>query len=352
MDLDKPSRLYALWIRYKFVPLPWKVLPIVLMLLAIFSLDSRWLPGSYLPPEILHRLYYLPIVLSGLLFGYRGGVISAAVVTLLFIPHWTGGSLFRGNQGGSWEEIVLFFAFGLLIGLLVDRERLETQRRQDQAHLAILGEAAATVAHELKNPIVTIGAHILRMQRRLMPDDPHQERLSLIFRECQRVELLLKDMVHFARPMHLNLEPTDINLLIKKILEVVGPQAEKMQIQLSSNLEGDLPLLPVDQTRLTQVIYNLILNAIQACPSGGLILVETSRKRHQVQIEVADSGCGVEPEFRQKIFHPFFSTKKEGSGMGLAISRRIVELHQGKLHCRPNQPQGSVFVLVLPVKKN
>jgi signal transduction histidine kinase len=234
----------------------------------------------------------------------------------------------------------------------VDRERLETQRRQDQEHLAILGEAAATVAHELKNPIVTIGAHILKMQRILTPEDPQQERLSLVFRECRRVETLLKDMVHFARPIQLDLAPTEVNSLLKKVLEGLGPQAEKSQVQLSSNLEGDLPSLPLDQIRLTQVFYNLILNAIQASPPGGLVLVRTSRKRQQVQVEIADGGRGVEVEFRQKIFQPFFSTKKEGSGMGLAVSRRIVELHQGKLFCQPNQPRGTIFVLVLPFKKN
>lgn len=352
MDPDRTSRLYALWTRYKFVPLPWKVLPIVLMLAAIFSLDRRWLPEIALDPGILHSLYYLPIVLSGLLFGCRGGLLAALMVTLLFSHHWTAGGPAPGDHGGSWEEIVLFFAFGLLIGLLVDRERLETQRRQDQEHLAVLGEAAATVAHELKNPIVTIGAHILKMQRKLDPQDPHWERLNIIFRECQRVELLLKDMVHFARPISLDLAPTDINRLLKKVLEVVGPQAEKNGIQLSSNLDGNLPPFPADQTRLTQVFYNLALNAIQACPPFGLVLIQTVRKRNQILIEVADNGCGVPKEFQQEIFRPFFSTKKEGSGMGLALSRRIVELHQGKLQCRANAPRGTVFTLVLPVKKN
>jgi signal transduction histidine kinase len=305
-----------------------------------------------LDPGILHSLYYLPIVLSGLLFGYRGGLLAALLVTLLFIHHWTAGGPAAGDHGGSWEEIVLFFAFGLLIGLLVDRERLETQRRQDQEHLAVLGEAAATVAHELKNPIVTIGAHILKMQRKLDPEDPHWERLNIIFRECQRVELLLKDMVHFARPISLDLEPTDMNRLLKKVLEVVGPQAEKTGIQLSSNLEGNLPSIPADQTRLTQVFYNLVLNAIQSCPPEGLVLIQTARKKNQILIEVADNGSGVPVEFQQEIFRPFFSTKKEGSGMGLAISRRIVELHQGKLQCRSNEPRGTVFTLALPVRKN
>ena len=101
-----------------------------------------------------------------------GRILLRLIVTLLFIPHWLVAISAPVDHAGSWEEIVLFYAFGLLIGLLVDRERMETQRRQDQEHLAVLGEAAATVAHELKNPVITIGANILRMQQKTQPGDP------------------------------------------------------------------------------------------------------------------------------------------------------------------------------------
>lgn len=350
--LDRNHRLYSLWSRYKLVALPWQILPIALLLLVIYLVDRQWLPLPAVPPEVLHSLYYLPIILSGLLFGFKGGLVSAAAVALLYGSHWLVPFPLHGDQKGYWEELVLFFAFGLLIGLLVDRERMETQRRQDQEHLAILGEAAATVAHELKNPVVTIGAHILKMQRNLAPDDPSLERLHMIFQECQRVELLLKDMVHFARPITLELEPTDANALVKKVLDLVNPRAEKNRIQLSANLDAELPRVATDQTRMTQVLYNLLLNAIQASPPESLVLITTGKRKTQVQIEVSDTGCGIPDDLRSKIFAPFFSTKKDGSGMGLAVSRRIVELHQGKLICRPNQPRGTVFVLYLPVKKN
>ena len=124
----KKSTFYSLWTRYKFIPLYWKILPIVSLLAGIFFLDQMWLP-ALVPPEILHRLYYLPIVLSGLLFGFRGGVLAAVVVTCLFVPHWV--DWFAGPvlHSGHLDEVVLFYAFGILIGLLVDRERLESQLR-------------------------------------------------------------------------------------------------------------------------------------------------------------------------------------------------------------------------------
>jgi two-component system sensor histidine kinase HydH len=348
----KKSTFYSLWTRYKFIPLYWKILPIVFLLAGIFFLDQMRLP-PLVPPEILHRLYYLPIVLSGLLFGFRGGVLAAVVVTFLFVPHWL--DRFDGSSlhGGHLDEVVLFYAFGILIGLLVDRERLESQLRQDQEHLAVLGEAAATIAHELKNPVITIGAYVQRILQKTNPEDPNWDRLAVIRRECQRIEVLLQDMIHFSRPIHPEFSFVDINHLIQEVLKIICPRAEQNQILLSSNLEGDLPSIQADQTRITQVLHNLILNAIQASGPEKSVLVCTRRLKGQVIIEITDQGCGIPADDREKIFAPFFSTKKEGSGLGLAISKRIIELHQGRLSFRANQPQGSVFTIILPLgRKN
>ncbi len=348
----KKSRFYSLWTRYKFIPLYWKILPILFLLALIFFLDQVWVPRR-VPPEILHRLYYLPIVLSGLLFGFRGGVLAAVGVTCLFIPQWMNWFPSPIPHKGHLDEIILFFAFGILIGLLVDRERLETQLRQDQEHLAVLGEAAATIAHELKNPIITIGAYVQRLLQKTNPEDPNLERLTLIRRECQRIEIMLQDMIHFSRPIDLDFSFVDINHLIQEILKIIHPRAEQNQILLSSNLEGGLPSIPADQTRLTQVLHNLILNAIQASGPEQPVLVKTHRQKGQIVIEVTDLGCGIPPDYQEKVFAPFFSTKKGGTGLGLAISKRIIELHQGRLFFRNNQPQGSIFTILLPLgRKN
>jgi two-component system, NtrC family, sensor histidine kinase HydH len=346
----KKSTFYSLWTRYKFIPLYWKILPILFLLASIFFLDQGWIP-TRVPPEILHRLYYLPIVLSGLLFGFRGGVLAAIVVTCLFLPHWVDWFAGPVPHNGHLDEVVLFYAFGILIGLLVDRERLETQLRQDQEHLAVLGEAAATIAHELKNPIITIGAYVQKLLQKTSPEDPNLERLAIIHRECQRIEVMLQDMIHFSRPIKPEFSFVDINQLIQEVLKIIHPRAEQNQIRLSSNLEGDLPSVQGDQTRLTQVLHNLILNAIQASGPEQTVLVRTQRQKGQVVIEVKDLGCGIPPDYQEKVFAPFFSTKKGGSGLGLAISKRIIELHQGRLFFRNNQPQGSIFIISLPLSK-
>jgi signal transduction histidine kinase len=350
MTWYKNSRFYTWWTRYKFIPLYGKILPILFLLLVIFILDQLW-TISFIPPEILHRLYYLPIVLSGLLFGFKGGILSAVVVTLLFIPHWVAWFPSSTAHGGYLDEVILFYAFGILIGLLVDRERLESQLRQDQEHLAVLGEAAATIAHELKNPVVTIGAYVQKLLNKSQPGDPNRERLSVIHRECQRIEIMLQDMIHFSRPINPDFNPADVNQLIREVLKLIHPRADQKQVHMLSHMEKNLPSIQADQNRLTQVLHNLILNAIQASESKQSILIRTSKQKGQVIIEVADQGCGIPESHQEKIFAPFFSTKREGTGLGLAFSKRIIELHQGRLYFRPNQPQGTVFYVALPLSR-
>ncbi|MEW6185133.1 MAG: ATP-binding protein [Thermodesulfobacteriota bacterium] len=350
MTRYKNSRFYAWWTRYKFIPLYVKILPIITLLLLIFFLDQIW-TATIIPPEILHRLYYLPIVLSGLLFGFKGGILSAVVVTLLFIPHWVPWLPSYTGHGAYFDEVVLFYAFGILIGMLVDRERLESQLRQDQDHLAVLGEAAATIAHELKNPVVTIGAYVQKLQKKTNPEDPNQERLSVIHRECQRIEIMLQDMVHFSRPIKPDFNVADVNRLIQEVLNLIQPRAEQKQVRLLSRLGENLPPIQADQNRLTQVLHNLILNAIQASDLEQGVLISTTKQKGQIIIEVADQGCGIPESHQEKVFAPFFSTKREGTGLGLAFSKRIIELHQGRLYFRPNRPQGTVFYVALPLSR-
>lgn len=350
MTFNKNSTLYSLWTRYKFIPLYWKVLSILFLLLGVFSLDQQWISSS-IPSEILHRLYFLPIILSGLLFGFKGGLLSAIMVTLLFVPHWFEG--FRNSRlhSGHLDEVILFFTFGGLIGLLVDRERMESQLRQDQEHLALIGEAAATVAHELKNPVITIGAYTQKILSKTAAEDPIREKLLVIQQESLRIENLLKDMIHFSRPINLDISMVDINLIIKETLRSIQPQMEQKQVPLSSNLDTKLPSIRVDKVRITQVLHNILLNAIQASPADQPIGVQTLQSKGRVLIQVSDRGGGIPQDCQKKIFSPFYTTKKEGSGLGLAVSKRIIELHQGRLFFRANQPSGTVFCISLPIHR-
>jgi signal transduction histidine kinase len=344
----KNSPFYSLWSRYKLVPLYWKIIPIFLLLALIFFSDQGWLP-SPLEGDILHRLYYLPITLGGLLFGFKGGFLTAVLVSLLFFPHWAAWLSHPSLHSGHLDELILFYAFGILIGLLVDRERMEAQLRQDQEYLAVLGEAAATVAHELKNPAITIGATVQKLIVKSHPGDPLRGGLEVIQKECRRLETLLKDMIHFSRPITLDYAMVDVNHLVGETLKNIQPQAEQKQISVISISDEGLPAIQADQSRLTQVLHNLVLNAIQASPPEQSVQVRTQKHKGQVIIEVSDLGCGISEVFREKIFSPFFSTKKEGSGLGLAISKRIIESHLGRLAFKDNHPAGTIFLISLPL---
>jgi two-component system sensor histidine kinase HydH len=346
----KNSPLYSLWTRVRFIPLYWKVLPIILGLALIFCLEQNWIPNT-IAIEILHRLYFLPIIMSGLLFGIRGGFFSAILVTLLMIPHWISGSAHTTSHSARADEIILFCAFGILIGALVDRERLESRLKKDQEHLNKMEEAAATVAHEIKNPIIAIGAHVKRIQKTIGSEDPNRERLAVIFQECQRLETLLQDMIHFSRPLDLEIAPLDVNHILREVLELLRPQAELSQISLTVQLGDDLPMVQADQVRLTQVFYNLILNALQVSKAEQSILIQTRKQNGRIRVQVSDWGSGIPFDAREKIFQPFFSTKKQGSGLGLPFCKKIISLHNGHLFFRPNKPTGTIFYVILPLGK-
>jgi two-component system, NtrC family, sensor histidine kinase HydH len=344
------SPLNRLWTRTSLIPLYGKVLPIILSLVLIFCLEQHWIPNT-VSIEILHRLYFLPIIMSGLLFGIGGGFASAVLVTLLMIPHWAKGVVHPASHGARADEIILFYAFGILIGALVDRERIESRLQKDREHLNKMEEAAATVAHEIKNPIIAIGAHVKRMQKNISPADPNRERLAIIFQECQRLETLLQDMIHFSRPLDLDLSPLDINRILREVLELLRPQAELSQISLNLQLDGDIPLVEADPVRLTQVFYNLMLNALQASPPEQSICIQTRKKKGRIRVQISDWGCGIPLENQDKILQPFFSTKKKGSGLGLPFCKKIIELHNGHLFFRPNKPTGTIFYVILPLSK-
>ena len=233
----------------------------------------------------------------------------------LFICSSLGGLVPRFHpHNGHLDEVVLFFAFGILIGLLVDRERLETQLRQDQEHLAVLGEAAATIAHELKNPVITIGAYVQKLLRKTNPEDPNRERLAVINRECQRIEIMLQDMIHFSRPIDADFSFVDINHLIQEVLKTIHPRAEQNQILLVSNLEEDLPSIQADHTRLTQVLHNLILNAIQAsCPEQP-VLVRTRTTERTGYHRGDGPGLRYSAGYSGKGIRPFLFHKKRRFG--------------------------------------
>jgi len=157
-------------------------------------------------------------------------------------------------------------------------------------------------------------------------------------------------MLDFSRPLELHRQTLDLRDLAERTLEVAAPLAESSQVRLVSDLEDSLPALEADPQRLQQALINLINNAVQASPPQGEVSLDAWRQSEDVVLAVSDQGEGVSPAERGQILQPFFTTKKEGTGLGLPVVSKVAEAHGGRLEIGDNHPHGAVFRLVLPLK--
>jgi len=220
--------------------------------------------------------------------------------------------------------------------------------------VAEIARLAGALAHEIKNPLSTI-----RLNMELLAEDFRQSdsprdrrtmrRIELVQHECQRLGVLLDDFLKFAGPRRLRLEPSDLNAQVRQVLDFFRPQAQEGRIEVVDYLTSDLPTVLLDREAFRGVLLNLVLNAQQAMPQGGQLVVRTYHAPHGVAVDLIDAGCGMDEETRAQAFDVFFSTKRSGTGLGLPTARRIVEAHGGEISLQSEAGRGSRFTISLPV---
>jgi two-component system NtrC family sensor kinase len=264
----------------------------------------------------------------------------------------------------STSEIgVLQKTFADMITSLQERDR----RLQAESEIKLLqsekqasiGRLAAGVAHEINNPLtgVLTFTHML-LQRKDIKEDMRSD-LETIAQQTERVRTIVKNLLDFSRQTALNPEPTDINHLVESVVSMMKNQALVKGISLQCNLDEGLPLLTLDANQIQSVLFNLLLNALDATKQDDTIVVTTdigisadAAERQGVEITVRDTGCGISPEHLSKLFDPFFSTKEvgQGTGLGLAISYGIIQRHGGAIRVQSEVDKGSIFTVWLPLE--
>ena len=241
-------------------------------------------------------------------------------------------------------------------------QRVETahqnlQEAQEQLlqreKLATIGEMSATIAHELKNPLVSVGGFARRLTKSLVPGDSSFKYAEIIQQETERLEKMLDNILAFSKQRLFCISEYRMEEVVERAVALEEEKLQQADIELQLEQERDLPLLQGDAEQLEQVLINLIANARQAMPNGGALKVRILRSRLRgepaVRVEVLDSGSGIPPKQMRNIFNPFFSTKEEGTGLGLPISHRIIEHHQGEIGAI-NTAAGACFSIILPVR--
>jgi signal transduction histidine kinase len=292
-----------------------------------------------------------PILAIGLAIIFIKGFTRPLSVLLQATRKVKGGDLsFRiQNLQGEFGEVAA--SFNEMSASL--NEQMQNMHRAEQ--MKVVGEMAAGLVHEIKNPLAGIKASMqVLLQEGNIPEGD-EVILSKVMEEVIRIESLLKSLLNFAKPPKPQLVPVGVNSILESTLTFSLPyssvtSSSRKAIEIVKNFDPQLPMIMADPMQMQQVFLNLLMNAVEAMPQGGTLTVKTSGDggTEGVQIEIADTGKGIDADVGEKIFEPFFTTKHKGSGLGLAISKQFVEMHAGKISAETNPGGGTIFRIFLP----
>jgi signal transduction histidine kinase len=280
--------------------------------------------------------------MGSLLGGLRGGIFFSTLASTIFFLFSLEQSF--QNKIDIFYEIILFYFFGVATGLLVNREKTQREKLREAENLALLGKTAAAIVHELKTPVMVIGGFSQIIQRQFPPNSTLWKRLDIILKETKWMEDMTKNILDFSKPLSLNFKKIEIKSLINEALNLSVPnKKETIQVRFIT----PVPEIKLDPERFKQVLVNFVNNALQAVPNK-LIKINVTSAKQSLIIEIIDQGPGIPKEYQDKIFEPFFSTTVRGTGLGLALAKRIIEAHQGKIFFRTNPQKGTTFIIIIP----
>jgi len=322
--------------------------------------------------EVFQRAYYLPIIVSALWYGSRGGLVAAGLAAILYVPHivmhWHGFPSYQFNQ---YAEVVLFFVFGGLTGVLADQQRRQKEKVQETAEqlsqayaelqvsfeslrraerLSALGRLSAGLAHELRNPLSAIeGAFEIIVRPELDPER-REEFVALIKKELARLNGMLNHFLEFARPQTPRRRPTVVRSLMQEICSLTSDSISAKGVAIRCR-ESDFPvtMVSLDPDQIKEAILNMVINASEAMPAGGTIELSAAREADAIAINVKDEGVGVPEDHLPHVFDPFYTTKPNGTGLGLSIAHQIMEQHGGRIEVNRNPDRGMTFSLFFPL---
>ena len=336
-----------------------------------------WVTGPSREPA---DLYEIPILISALTYGTPGVLLTATLCGLIYLA-----TLWPQHVAYSYvdlAQVLLFYLLGLMAAQLISEyllackvqrelhtlntqleqriaevlaaERKAQQRLRDGERLTMLGEASARIAHEIKNPLVSIGGFACRMQKQIGPEHPAQRGLHIIAEEVARLETMLRELLDFASPGCREWNVVEVSAMVGDVLTLAQPPAQERGVHLiflPSN--GSLSVIG-DGDQLKRALLNVVLNGVQAMPHGGNLTVTASPtfsgEGLAVNITVRDTGPGISPYNMKRIFEPFFTTKQTGTGLGLALAKKTAEAHGGQLLIESSPLSGTCVTLCLPVQ--
>jgi signal transduction histidine kinase len=326
-----------------------------------------------------YPIYFLPVITAAIYYGPIGTLLWTALASLAYcsflIPALVLYEIGAEGEGLLALRILFFFLVGILVNRFVVENRKQVQRYQalsetlEQTNrqlqraeadarrserLAALGQLSAGLAHEIRNPLGVIKGSAEMLVQKLKNSEPLSSELAgYIFSEVNRLNALVARFLDFARPSNLELRPIQIASILDRALESVRSQMPESKARVEKDY-ASVPDIQVDDQLCERVFVNLIQNAFQAMeadPSGaseGLLRLSVTPAASGVEVLVEDTGPGIAPELREQVFNPFYTSKKDGVGLGLAIVAKFVDAHRGRIALEPNSPRGARFRIFMP----
>ncbi|RLD14633.1 sensor histidine kinase [candidate division KSB1 bacterium] len=350
-------------------------------IILVISLLHYNTPTSQLPFHLIYmQLYFIPIILAAFWFGVRGGLGTAIVISLIYLPHimfqWGG---FTVTNLVRFLQIALFLLLGYLTGLKAQGEKEEKERYQKTAQqlqkslqelknkteqifemeqqlksadrLAVIGELTANLAHEVRNPLGAIRGATEIIRDAVPQSLKNLEFFEIILQETKRLNEVVENYLNYARKPTRMVSVIDIKEVIHDVTLMLGPKARKNGIRLSVRLP-QIPLrIKAEAIHIWQILMNILLNAIQAMPHGGEISIQGKSADDHIKITISDNGEGILEKHRQHIFESFYTTKPSGSGLGLAIVKRIADENHWQIALDSQEGLGTTFKITFPVEK-
>jgi signal transduction histidine kinase len=294
-------------------------------------------------------------------WGVLAGLVLGAADTLSLV--WLGASFAMGGRDVTWLVVVWFGLSFAILGFLLG-DAIEARRRERAAasaldaararvaqseKLATLGQLAAAIAHEVRNPLAVVRSAAQGIGETLPAADAEGHRAArFIVEEVDRLGSVVTSLLAFARPLQLDTRPTAIGDVVARAVTLAGATFAAKRIALERHGAAALPVVRADGDLVCQVLVGLLANAADATPPGGRVVLHARAREGNVELAVADSGHGVAPELRRRVFEPFFTTRPNGTGLGLAVARQIVEAHGGCIDVADAPDGGACFTVRLP----
>ncbi len=319
---------------------------IIVFVLLITYLHYSTLPMIYSLHDVYKEFYYIPIFLGALAFGIKGTLLIYLSVFVFEIPFvtkgWTGTF---ASEVGRLLHLGLQGLFAIFAGYLVERDRRVRKQSEQEKYLAGIGQVSTAIVHDLKNPLITILGFAKRIKDKKGNAD---EAIDIVTNSALTMQKIVHDVLDFSKPLQLTLKQEDLREVIAKACQFCETKAGGEGVNLVTKVP-DLPVhMEIDSFHMERALINLVSNAIEASGRGQSTTVSIEVGRHNVVLRVVDQGPGMDRETIKNIFTPFYTTKKEGTGLGMPIVKKVVEAHKGKIYVYSKPDEGTEVRIELP----